>query len=548
MSGWDVAKSTIIQFTGDSDAFVAEMAEAKADNSAAAPIPAPAKESVSFKQWLNEYLPTQYPNAEMIDHTYWVQGKIGNGISVNWTEWTDNDSTLKAMEAHNLTAGKSMFIEQKGNKKQDWADNPNVTYYEGAGYYISGYDPATMGEWDGKGLSVIQFDGDSSDVAKTIAEGWSGDAKSTPVPSKASQTKEPSGEPSAGTPYSPFPSNVVVTKVKHFDNMCWKIAAAGGTWYFENGETGGKTGFSSAFDQAGNDWIGNDADRGYNKSSASGGRHEYRGWPNFGNGNFNHPQRSSGSKSWWVDASGNAVAFDEKLEGDHLIMRSSNAKYDVEYHFFPSHAAIKVLKAADKYAFLYEGPIGGEQDASVEKDFYVLKDGKHRECKEGGLGYLESEFGNKFPSPFFYLEDSDPKDTQVWYAGVKNAGPESAGDEGWRQGSNMVIFSFGRDEDKRAYTGTDAVCVFGFQPKGSHEHIASFIESRLESPFAAPSAKANPEPANAGASSASGCTYTKPRMIVTTDLGADPDDEQSLVRMLVCANEFDIEGLGSVRK
>jgi hypothetical protein len=35
----------------------------------------------------------------------------------------------------------------------------------------------------------------------------------------------------------------------------------------------------------------------------------------------------------------------------------------------------------------------------------------------------------------------------------------------------------------------------------------------------------------------------KPRIIVTTDLGADPDDEQSLVRLLVCANEFDIEGL-----
>ena len=35
----------------------------------------------------------------------------------------------------------------------------------------------------------------------------------------------------------------------------------------------------------------------------------------------------------------------------------------------------------------------------------------------------------------------------------------------------------------------------------------------------------------------------KPRIITTTDLGADPDDEQSLVRLLVCANEFDIEGL-----
>ena len=35
----------------------------------------------------------------------------------------------------------------------------------------------------------------------------------------------------------------------------------------------------------------------------------------------------------------------------------------------------------------------------------------------------------------------------------------------------------------------------------------------------------------------------KPRVITTTDLGADPDDEQSMVRLLVCANEFDLEGL-----
>ena len=35
----------------------------------------------------------------------------------------------------------------------------------------------------------------------------------------------------------------------------------------------------------------------------------------------------------------------------------------------------------------------------------------------------------------------------------------------------------------------------------------------------------------------------QPRIINTTDLGADPDDEQSMVRQLVCANEFDIEGL-----
>jgi hypothetical protein len=290
-------------------------------------------------------------------------------------------------------------------------------------------------------------------------------------------------EPVAGMPYSPYPEEVVVTKVRHFDNICWKIAMAGGTWYFENGETDGKSGFNSAFDQAGNDWIGNDADRGYNKSSSKGGKHEYRGWPNFGEGNFNHPQRKSNSKTRWVDKEGKDVDFNDKLEGDHLIMRTSNETYELEYHFFPTHAAIKVLKADDKYAFLFEGPIGGEQDASVEKDYYVLKDGVRRECITGGLGYLEPEFGNKFPSPFFYLADSDPKDTQVFYVGVKNTGPETAGDEGWRQGENMVIFSYGRDEDKRAYTGTDAICVFGFYEKTSHKKISKFIESRLDNPF-----------------------------------------------------------------
>ncbi len=38
-------------------------------------------------------------------------------------------------------------------------------------------------------------------------------------------------------------------------------------------------------------------------------------------------------------------------------------------------------------------------------------------------------------------------------------------------------------------------------------------------------------------------TISRPRIINTTDLGADPDDEQSMVRQLVTANEFDIEGL-----
>jgi len=36
---------------------------------------------------------------------------------------------------------------------------------------------------------------------------------------------------------------------------------------------------------------------------------------------------------------------------------------------------------------------------------------------------------------------------------------------------------------------------------------------------------------------------SKPRLIVLTDIGGDPDDQQSLIRLMVHANEFEIEGL-----
>jgi hypothetical protein len=36
---------------------------------------------------------------------------------------------------------------------------------------------------------------------------------------------------------------------------------------------------------------------------------------------------------------------------------------------------------------------------------------------------------------------------------------------------------------------------------------------------------------------------SKPRLIVLTDIGGDPDDQQSMVRLMVYTNEFDIEGL-----
>ncbi len=40
-----------------------------------------------------------------------------------------------------------------------------------------------------------------------------------------------------------------------------------------------------------------------------------------------------------------------------------------------------------------------------------------------------------------------------------------------------------------------------------------------------------------------GAAELKPRLVVLTDIGGDPDDQQSMVRLMVYSNEFEIEGL-----
>ncbi|SNR54867.1 hypothetical protein SAMN04488009_2320 [Maribacter sedimenticola] len=463
MGSFKVRPLTVLQFDGDSKNFIDELVNAFSRTSSVS--------EHDFMYWVKDYINNIYPSQKVAYHGAWYQSVIPQlDLTVTWGTMDKQQMVIK--DLYGVREDKSFFIEK--NSVEDWNKFPTITHKQGLGYYLSTYNAPTMGNFEVGNSCVIQFNGNANAFVDQMYQAWQ---------ASAHFYQHNGSEPTAGIGYQPFPKNVRVTKVKHFDNMCWKIAAAGGTWYFENGETDGKTGFSSAFDQAGNDWIGNDADKGYNTSSSNGGKHEYRGWPNFGEGNFNHPQRKSNATSYWTDAKGNPIAFNHILEGDHLIMRTSNETYDLEYHFYPTHATIKIIKAKDNYAFLYEGPVGGEQEAPIEKDYYVLKDGVHRTFVEGGLGYLNPEFGNKFPSPYFYLADSDPKDTQVFYVGVKDTGPTAAGDEGWRQGDNMVIFSFGRDEDKRAYTGNEAICVFGFYPKGPHDQISTFIESRLKQPF-----------------------------------------------------------------
>lgn len=40
-----------------------------------------------------------------------------------------------------------------------------------------------------------------------------------------------------------------------------------------------------------------------------------------------------------------------------------------------------------------------------------------------------------------------------------------------------------------------------------------------------------------------GMAAERPRLVVLTDIGGDPDDQQSMIRLMLYANEFEIEGL-----
>src|SRR5688572_794604 len=35
----------------------------------------------------------------------------------------------------------------------------------------------------------------------------------------------------------------------------------------------------------------------------------------------------------------------------------------------------------------------------------------------------------------------------------------------------------------------------------------------------------------------------RPRLVVLTDIGGDPDDQQSMIRLMLYSNEFEVEGL-----
>ena len=73
---------------------------------------------------------------------------------------------LKGIEAHALKDGKSIFISK--DKKESWPEGDTVVHFKGAGYFVAGYESATMSGWNVEKSTVVQFDGDAKEFAETI--------------------------------------------------------------------------------------------------------------------------------------------------------------------------------------------------------------------------------------------------------------------------------------------------------------------------------------------------------------------------------------------
>ncbi|MBN1482892.1 hypothetical protein JXA70_21655 [candidate division KSB1 bacterium] len=128
------------------------------------------KTTVEFVKWLGDYIPENYPGVQTVPHEEgrWFQASITDvDLVVSWAKLLEESLPLK--NVHGLSEGKSLFID---NPKDEWADVESVTRMGDAGYYVSGYNSATMGDWDVGQLTVVQYDGDSKKFTEEMARAW----------------------------------------------------------------------------------------------------------------------------------------------------------------------------------------------------------------------------------------------------------------------------------------------------------------------------------------------------------------------------------------
>lgn len=241
----------------------------------------------------------------------------------------------------------------------------------------------------------------------------------------------------------------------------YKITMPMGTVYFEKGN--GISGFKSFIDSQGKDWIAS--------YLPPGPKGEYRGFPN-SVGGFGHAGRDSGSVTRVVN---------NIIQGDVVILESSNPYFTFRYHFFADRIAVEVLESSGKaYPFILETVAGGSADA---EDFFVTADGvRHIPTVAGEL--------DDFTPEWIYIGDPKVRDVMFFAKTPEDDAPN----ENHRQildGNvhNMDLYSFGRTGPEQGYTvkgmqGNRHVAIIGFTSgEKSHQEIATLIEGFMAQPF-----------------------------------------------------------------
>ena len=242
-------------------------------------------------------------------------------------------------------------------------------------------------------------------------------------------------------------SAVEISSTEHLGREHWQVKTEAATYLFDPIAGG----FSSIFDQAGNDWVA------YNDPASAdypaGAAFAYRGLPNLVHGGDDSGAGHPGFNR-----------CESEVIGDHRIRsRSLSGKWEWIWTFADDHARLSVTRAdpSRKYWFLYEGPVGGayEPDDTVwgsnragprrdHPDFY-----KNATLFES---YRWLYFGSERSDQTFWIAQLKPDDLVDLYSQLGNttAGVDSP--------DGMVVAGFGRGPNTEPLLSGPQEFLIGF--------------------------------------------------------------------------------------
>ena len=235
---------------------------------------------------------------------------------------------------------------------------------------------------------------------------------------------------------------VTVSEVFHQSQPSYRIGTSSGEWIFHQQGAG----FASLIDVDGNDWIS------FRPHGGSDGL--YRGIPNIKNPqDYFHPGTPTGRSHVLSQGAVCCRIHAETLDG----------VCEAIYELYPTHLAIRLLKAPQPYWFLYEGTPAGKLDE--QNGFIVRSDGTRTPAGESWDAVLDPGW--------LYFGSSEAR--QVLFFAQQTT--EHSVSSYWPMEHNMTVFGFGRKELEDYLTLLPATYYVGLMPDAAFEEVSARIEA-----------------------------------------------------------------------